>query len=349
MLALQKSTPAPGLDLVEIAELPNPTGTEVLIRVEAVGICGSDLHVDSFSAGYGFMVPLLPLTLGHEFSGTVEAVGPEVAGISVGQRVTAWPSSPCGVCAECHHDRPQNCADKRTIGLMRDGAFAARVMARAEGIFVLPDSVDFELGALTEPLCVASRAVTTGAVRHGDRVVVLGPGTIGQGIAVMARLAGAAEVIVAGFDDAARMEICRALGFSQLIDLSSPTGADALRDLSGSADVVFEATGRAVSITDGLALLRPEGVLVATGIHARNAEFDPTMIVRRKLQIRGSHGTRREDWAAVVTVLAHHGESLRPMISHRLTLAQILDGFRLAHERAASKVMIFPQAEVTAT
>ncbi|WP_323040013.1 zinc-dependent alcohol dehydrogenase [Gemmobacter sp.] len=345
MLALQKRTPAPGLDLVEVPA-PGPLApTEVLIRVQAVGICGSDLHVEDFSAGYEFMVPLLPVTLGHEFAGVIAAVGADVRDLYPGQRVTVWPSSPCGVCAACAGGQEQNCTDKRTLGLMQNGAFAPLVVARAEGLFPLPDGVDFELGALTEPLCVAARAVATGGVGFGDRVVVLGPGTIGQGIAAMARLAGAAEVVIVGHDDAARLTLCRALGFDSVTDLVDPAGAAELHALAGSADVVFEATGRASSITDGLALLRPEGVLVATGIHHSDATFNPTTLVRRKLTIRGSHGSRRADWASVVDLLARHGEALRPMITHRLPLDRITEGFALARERSASKVMIFPPTQ----
>lgn len=343
MLALQKRTPLPGLDLADVPSPAPPGADEVLIRVEAVGICGSDLHVDEFSAGYEFMVPLLPVTLGHEFAGVIEAVGAAVRDLQPGQRVTAWPSSPCGVCAACTGGQEQNCTDKRTLGLMRHGAFAPLVVARAAGVFVLPEGVDYELGALTEPLCVAARAVATGGVGQGDRVVVLGPGTIGQGIAAMARMAGAADVVVAGYNDGARLAACRALGFPQVADLADPAGVALLAGLTGRADVVFEATGRASSITDGLALLRPEGTLVVTGIHAGDAVFNPTTLVRRKLTLRGSHGSRRADWARVVALLVTQGAALRPMITHRLPLSCIAEGFALARARTASKVMIYPQ------
>jgi threonine dehydrogenase-like Zn-dependent dehydrogenase len=107
---------------------------------------------------------------------------------------------------------------------------------------------------------------------------------------------------------------------------------------------VFEATGRAVSVTDGLALLRPEGILVMTGIHAEPVTFEPVDFVRRKAQIRASHGSQAADWAAVIDMLGRKGAALRPMITHRLPLAEIDAGFDLAHKRAASKVMIFPSA-----
>lgn len=345
MLALRKFAAAPGLSLVDVPQPQIMSGTEVRIEVEAAGICGSDLHVDDWSGGYDFMVPLLPVTLGHEFSGRVAAVGPQVTSVTVGQRVTAWPSAPCGVCHACKSGQPQNCSDKRTVGLYRDGAFARQVVARETGVFPLPEEVDFELAALTEPLCVGARAVNVGEVHQGQKVVVLGPGTIGQAIAIFARLAGALSVAVAGFKDTPRLGVLNDLGFADTFDLSAPDGSQRLLDACGGADVVFEATGQASSIRDGLRLLRNEGTLVVTGIHHEKVDVDLLEIVRRKLQIRGSHGARREDWARVIQTLRLRGEEFRPMITHRLPLARAIEGFELARSRSASKVLILPGQE----
>lgn len=347
MLALRKTEAAPGLELTE-APAPGPLGpNDVLIAVEVAGVCGSDLHVDDWSAGYDFMVPLLPVTLGHEFSGRVAAVGAAVKSVSIGQRVTAWPSAPCGFCGPCKSGQPQNCADKRTVGLYRDGAFASHVVAREGGVFPLPDAVDFELAALTEPLCVGARAVATGEVAQGDKVIVLGPGAIGQAIALFARLSGALSVAVAGFNDGPRLKVLKALGFADVFDLSDAAAAEALGARFGGADVVFEATGHPASVADGMQLLRNEGRLVLTGIHAETAPLDLLAMVRRKLQLRGSHGARREDWTRVIETLAHRGEAFRPMITHRLPLTQALEGFALARGRSASKVLLFPGDEET--
>lgn len=342
MLSYRKLAPQPGLSLTEVADLPEPGKGQVLVDVQAVGICGSDLHVRDWSAGYDFMVPHLPLTLGHEFAGTVAAVGTDVSNVKPGDRVTVWPSSPCGICPACMSGWRQNCRDKRTLGLYSNGAFAPQVLVRAQGALRVPDTLDFEIAALAEPLCVGHRAVMVGGVKPGDRVVVLGPGTIGQAIALSAREAGATHVTIAGYDDEPRLAVCRALGFDTTIDLAGQ-GAHAtlLQDCAGT-DIVFEATGRAVSVTDGLALLRPEGVLVMTGIHAEPVVFDPVDFVRRKAQIRASHGSQAADWEAVIDMLERKGTALRPMITHRLPLEQIDDGFDLAHKRTASKVMIFP-------
>lgn len=342
MLALRKTAPTPGLELTD-APLPcDLAENEVLIAVEAAGICGSDLHVQDWTAGYEFMVPLLPVTLGHEFSGRVEAVGSSVRSVTVGDRVTAWPSAPCGFCRSCKSGRPQNCSDKRTVGLYRDGAFASHTVARESGVFPLPANVDFELAALIEPLCVGARAVAVGDVCQGQKVVVLGPGTIGQAIAIFARLSGAISIAVAGFDDGPRLKVLNAMGFADTFDLSEPASARELQKKFGNADVVLEATGHASSVAEGMRLLRNEGTLVLTGIHAEAASISLLEIVRRKLQIRGSHGARREDWSRVIDTLALNGEAFRPMITDRLPLSRALEGFALARSRRASKVLILP-------
>ena len=343
MIALRKTAATPGLALVEAPE-PGPLGpNEVLIDVAAVGICGSDLHVDEWTAGYEFMEPLLPVTLGHEFSGRVAAVGSHVTSVAIGERVVAWPSAPCATCEPCKSGAPQNCTDKRTIGLQRDGAFARRVVARESGVFQLSDKVDDDLAALVEPLCVGARAVAVANVVQNQKVVVFGPGTIGQAIAMFARLSGAADVAIVGFNDAPRLAVARALGFSQTFDLAEADAHEHLRRSFAQADVVFEATGHPSTPSDGLELLRNEGALVLTGIHARPATVDLLAIVRRKLRILGSHGSRREDWARVISTLERHGDAFRPMITHRLPLSRVEEGFSLAHSRAASKVIIHPQ------
>lgn len=343
MLSYRKAAPEPGLELTDIAEPGDPGPNEVLVSVEAVGICGSDLHVLEWDGGYEFMIPHLPVTLGHEFAGVVARTGEEVSHVVPGDRVTVWPSSPCGACPACRDGISQNCRDKRTLGLYSDGAFAPEVLCRANGVFPLPEYLDFEIGALTEPLCVGHRSVAVGDVGQGASVLVLGPGTIGQAIAIFARDAGAAEVAIAGYGDTARLAVCADLGFTTTFDLAREDDRVAMeRDWSGT-DVIFEATGRAVSVTDGLALLQTEGVLVMTGIHSRDITFAPTDFVRRKLQIRASHGSRQSDWEAVIGKLCADGPSLRPMITHRLALPDIAEGFELARQRLASKVMVFPQ------
>lgn len=343
MLAAQKTSPETGLTIVDVPQ-PRPEPGEVLIAVEAVGICGSDVHVYEWTSGYEWMEPLMPLTVGHEFAGRVVEAASDVVGIAVGQRVTVWPSISCGRCAACREGQPENCEHKVTLGLTRHGAFATHVTAPAAYCFALPDSIDSELASLTEPLCVGARAAEVGEVRLGHSVVVLGAGMIGLSTALMARRAGASNVIVVGKHDEARLGCARGLGFENTVDLAHESLGEAIdRIAGGKVDRVFEATGAGASIHDGLAILRRGGILVATGIHARPVEINLTDLVRGKHQLRGSHGSTRPTWATVLKLLAQSGEEFRPLISHRVALRDIDRGFRLSLSKAASKVVVLPQ------
>jgi len=349
MLALQKLRPAAGVGLAEVPEPAPPSAGDVLIDVAAAGICGSDLHIDQWTQSYEFLSPFLPVTLGHEFSGRVAAVGEGVDPSVIGMRVVVKPSIACGACESCTAGDPDGCRHRRALGLHVNGAFAPRVLAPWNHCIALPESLDLQLAALVEPLTIAEHAVQDGEVGPGDRVLVFGPGTIGQGAAALARLAGAASVIVAGHGDEHRFDVLRRMGFDDLIDLAAPDGAEQLQGIAGDGfDVVIEAAGANSALAAALRLSRERGKIVAVGIHSRNIDVDLNLLVRKRLQLRGSYRANHAIWERCVQVLAEHPERFSPMISHRLPLHQALEGFRLGAAKTASKVLLLPTDEAQA-
>ncbi|PZN94596.1 MAG: alcohol dehydrogenase, partial [Hyphomicrobiales bacterium] len=184
MLALRKLVPEPGIALCEVPEPAAPGPGEVIVAVTAAGICGTDLHVADWTAGYAAMSQAMPVTLGHEFSGSIARIGPGVTSLEVGDRVVIRPSVVCGRCERCRSGRSEDCITRRGIGIMRDGGFAALTCVPAENCVPVPDDVPDGLAALTEPMTVSAEAVDTAGVRPGDSVLIIGPGTIGQGIAL---------------------------------------------------------------------------------------------------------------------------------------------------------------------
>lgn len=343
MQALRKTAPEFGLLLDDPSEPPAPGPGEVVMRVEHVGICGSDVHAYEWTDGYQFMTKRLPVTMGHEFAGHIAAAGPGTPW-KAGDRVAVMPGITCGACPSCRRADPRNCTQRETIGLTVDGGFARHVRLPAANCIALPENVDSEVGALAEPLVVACEAVITGGIGLGDTVLVLGPGTIGQGLAIMARAAGAGRVIVAGRGDGPRLDLLRELGFAELIDVSEgPLAAQVMALTQGRpVDVVLEATGFPSSINEGLSVLRKSGVIVAVGIHAEPLTIPLTDFVRMRHQLRASHGGARSTWDRVMQLLARDPEGFRPMITHRLPLDRGIEGFELARQRAASKVMLQP-------
>jgi threonine dehydrogenase-like Zn-dependent dehydrogenase len=339
MNALRKWHPAPGLLLEEVPQ-PVPVAGEVLLRVRAAGICGTDLHIADWTDGYGHMAACMPVTLGHEAAGEVVALGDGVRDIAVGARVTFRPSTACGRCGACGSGRPANCADRRGVGIHRDGAFAAFLCVPAANCLPLPEGVDAELGALAEPLSVGLHAADLAGARPGGRVLVLGPGPIGLAAALFAAQAGA-EVVIAGRGDAARLRLAR-----EAFGLRAVDGAQrALASVFAGQppfDAVIEAAGAAAAVADGLALLRPGGVLVVAGIHAAPVPLDLTRLVRAEQRVQGAYRAPAADWQRVLAALARDGERLRRLITHRLPLAAAERGFALARAGEAGKVMLLP-------
>lgn len=338
MQALRKTQAAAGVELVDVPEPTLQSADDVLVRVLAAGICGSDLHVDDWTPSYAFIAPALPVTLGHEFVGLAQN------GPLAGQRVVVRPSITCGHCAACSAGRHDACERRLGLGMTRDGAFAQLVRAPQRNCVPVPDGLSDELAALVEPLSISMQALRMAGNVSGQRVLVMGPGTIGQGIALLARQGGAAQVVVSGFDDGPRFDALKRMGFTELADVAGGSLAERTAPFTAGQpfDIVFEATGVPETVNDALALLRRDGVVVVTGIHSRPLQLDLTTLVRRQLQLRGSFRPPESDWPAAMELMRELGEQMAPMVSHVLPLDQALQGFALAHGKQASKVLLRP-------
>lgn len=343
MLALRKRKPGFGLSLDEADAPAAPRAGELRIRIKAAGICGSDLHAYEWTGGYDFMTPLLPIVLGHEFAGHVDATGPGVDAYAPGDAVTAWPTVVCGECPACRDGRPQHCPKRRIIGLHTDGGFASHVVIPATNAFAVPAGLGPALAALTEPLTIAFNALEVGDVGGGSSVVVLGAGPIGLGIAWLAQHRGASPVVLAGRNDALRLRCAREMGIEHRVDVAyEPLETAVRRVFGGPVDCVIESTGNVESIDDALGILRPGGIVVAAGIHNRKLSLDLTRLVREKQQIRGAHDSTRHAWHEVLEILRTHADQLGHMITHRLPLSEGLAGFELARRKQAVKVLLEP-------
>ncbi|RMC35632.1 zinc-dependent alcohol dehydrogenase [Paracoccus alkanivorans] len=344
MLSLRKTRPAPGAELMRhIIDPAIPPAGEVEIAVHATGICGSDLHAFHWDAGYEFMAGNLPVTIGHEFSGVVTALGPDVHEPGIGSRIVCWPTLPCGTCAACMADRASACGARSIVGLHRDGGFAPRVRVPAASCFRIPDSLPLDRAALTEPLSVAVNAVDLAEVEPGHRVAVLGPGPIGLAVAWVAKARGA-DVLLVGLDDEARLALARRMHIPHTADLDREELAKAaMRAFGALADRVIEATGHPGSIEQGLGILRPEGIFVAAGIHGKDCRLNLARFVREKKQLRGAHDTTRHAFEEAINLLDAQGDELIQLVTHRLPLSDAMKGFSLASGGDAMKVLLFPE------
>lgn len=350
MKSLRKLKPSHGLELQESNRVHMPGPGEVLLKVRFTGVCGTDLHIDEWTPSYHFMTPSLPVTIGHEFSGEVFSTGEGVEGLPLHQLVTVRPSVVCGECDACQSGQYDACVIRQGIGVTRDGAFAHWVHVPARNCVSVPAGLDAMVAALAEPLTVSLEAVRTGGVKHDDRILVLGPGNIGQGIALFARAAGARQVVVAGYDDAPRLAVLRKMGFTDLLDFAGGSMEAGLAPYLAASkfDVVIEATGSASVIAAALGALKPHGVLVIAGIHAAPVPIDLTALVRQHQEIRGSYRAPEKSWPEVVAFMGKHRDTLLHMITHQIPLSRAQEGFLLARNKQATKVMVQPDEDFLA-
>lgn len=237
---------------------------EVLVNVKCAGICGSDLTI--FQGKFPEERAIPPMILGHEFSGAVAAVGSDVKRVRPGDRVAVDPLISCGLCHPCRDGNPHVCASLKLIGVDMDGGFAEYVKADAERVYILPDELTYELGAMVEPLAVAVHAISRSSLKQGDHVVVIGAGPIGMLTAMAAADAGADNVIVVETNDY-RRKLVQDMGFSVI----NPQYSDELKigqqcNKGKGPEVIYEATGTTAGLQYAIDSVSIRGQVMIVGV-----------------------------------------------------------------------------------
>ncbi|NJP52294.1 alcohol dehydrogenase catalytic domain-containing protein [Streptomyces sp. SBST2-5] len=302
---------APGVHRLVPHTPREPGPGEALIRVHAAGLCGSDREVYQGNRPEGYV--RYPITPGHEWSGTVERTGPGVPGSLLHRRVTGEGFRNCQVCDRCHAGETTLCeAGYEETGFTRPGAMAPTLTLPARLLHPLPDDADLTAAALLEPAACVAAAVLRAEVRPGERVAVVGTGTLGMLAVQFLRAYSPADLLVVGVR-------------RDREGLSHRFGATRFRttedELPGDADVVVEAAGSADAARTAAGLLRRGGRLVLTGIPAPGAEgLDPTDLVVRQLEVRTVFGAPPAAWAHAVRVFAAGLLDPLPLVTHQLPL-----------------------------
>jgi D-arabinitol dehydrogenase (NADP+) len=303
---------------------PTPAADEVLIQVAAAGICGTDLHI--FHGEYEAVYPLVP---GHEFSGTVVAVGKGVQRYKPGDRVTADPNIPCNRCPACQRNEPNQCERLAAIGVTRDGAFANYVVAPEGNVFPIGD-MPFAHAALVEPLACVVWGLKRVQIQAGDSAVIFGAGPMGCLLLQAVRHSGATKVVIT--DTAPwRLEQAAALGATEAV-LADDKQEQRLKVLSPAGyDVVVEATGIPKVLEQSFAYARPRGKIWVFGVAPNDARasFVPYDVFRRDLTIIGSFAVNRT-FQESIALIQSGAVQVEPLISHRLPLERFTEGLELA-------------------
>ena len=270
------------LELREI-DIPKPKNSEVLIKVAYVGVCGSDLP-----RYFDGSVHQFPQVLGHEFSGVVEQVG-ENSSLKIGDRVVVAPLIPCNHCEQCKTGYPQLCTDYSFIGSRQQGAMAEYVVVPEENCLVVPDNLDLKTAATIEPLTVAIHGVERVQTKSGDRVLVLGAGTIGLMTILSLRAKGVGEIIVVDLNDQ-KLSVAKDIGADIIIN-PTKIDIDNYFDSHELADLVFETAGSPVTQVQSIKYANRQGKVVFVGTCTKPVTFAPEefeLILRRELEVTGS-------------------------------------------------------------
>lgn len=328
---------APGDLRVERVAVPEPGEGEALIRVGACGVCGSDVPRVMTKGTYRF--PLIP---GHEFAGTVAAVGRGVRGWNEGDRVAVFPLIPCRRCAMCEAQYYEMCEDYDYLGSRSNGAFAEYVVAPAWNLVRLPRQVSMEEAAMTEPAAVARHALGRGVVAVGDSVAIFGAGPIGLLLAQWAKAMGAAMVVVIDVR-ADKIEAAKQATEAVCLDASKVEVTEEVRRLSDGAgvDVAIEAAGVPETVRQCIQVTAPAGDVVLLGNPSRDVMLpmgEASLILRKQLDIHGSWNSSylgdgaEDDWTATLEAMARGHLRVEPLITHRYRIEQASEAFSMMSE-----------------
>ncbi len=338
MKALVKTTAGVGMEMVEVAD-PTVGPNDVLIRVQQTSICGTDLHIWEWDDWARRTVPV-PLVIGHEFMGVVAALGSEVQGLALGQRVSAEGHITCGHCRNCRAGRRHLCRNTVGIGVSRDGAFAELIAMPAVNVFPIPDTIPDDIASFLDPL---GNAVHTALSFDlvGEDVLITGAGPIGVMAAAIARFVGARHVVVTDINDY-RLELAARMGATRTVNVANTSLEDVEHELGMTEgfDVGLEMSGTPAAIRQMLATANHGGRIALLGIPSQEVAIDWNQVIFKGLTIKGIYGREMfETWYKMIAMLGS-GLDVSPVVTHRLPADDFADAFEIIHGGLSGKIVL---------
>ncbi|MGA2614765.1 MAG: zinc-binding dehydrogenase [Spirochaetia bacterium] len=337
---------AAGSGNMEIREVPEPEPGpgQVKIAVEKTGICGSDLHI----LHSDIAIPVRPpVVTGHEFAGLICAVGRDVQGWKVGDRVVSETAFTfCGTCSACRAGFYNLCPERRTLGYWYDGAFAPFVVVPAARLHRLPEAISLEEAALTEPLaCVTHALFDLTSITPADLVLVSGPGAVGLTALQVARAAGARVVVAGTKGDADRLKAARELGAFRVVAVDEEPLPKVVQELSNGSgvDIVLECSGSRAAVDAGLQALRRRGQFTQIGLFGAPISVNFELVCYRELRVTGSLGSRFGSWEKALALMASGAVRTRPLISDIMPLGNWAAAFEKFEKKQGLKLLLDPK------
>ncbi|RXZ45023.1 L-threonine 3-dehydrogenase [Crenobacter cavernae] len=338
MRALAKLQAAPGLTLTQLAR-PEVGHNDVLIRITKTAICGTDLHIWNWDEWAQKTIPV-PMQVGHEYVGVIEAMGSEVEGFKVGDRVSGEGHITCGYCRNCRAGRRHLCRNTVGVGVNRPGAFADYLVIPAFNAFHIPDDISDDLAAIFDPF---GNAVHTALAYNlvGEDVLITGAGPIGIMAAAVARFVGARHVVITDVNDF-RLDLARQMGASRTVNVAREDlkAVMAELDMHEGFDVGLEMSGHPVAFRQMLDVMNHGGKVALLGIPPSETAIDWNQVIFKGLEIRGIYGREMfETWYKMVALL-QSGLDLSAMVTHHFPVERYKEGFDAMLSGRSGKVVL---------
>ncbi|WP_059105351.1 zinc-binding alcohol dehydrogenase family protein [Shouchella shacheensis] len=323
MQAIQVKEPGK-LDIVDVEKPPMTQPTDVLVKVKAAGICGSDMHIYHGSNPF----TIYPRIIGHEVAGEVEAVGESVTGLQPGDRVALEPISYCGKCYACRNGRPNVCVDLEVFGVHQDGGMREWMVASEEKWHKVDPSISFEAAALAEPMTIGAQATSRGNVQAGGTVLIMGAGPTGLACLMMAKRKGA-KVFISDFN-VARLEYARNIGADEVLNPGEDNIEEVIAEKTNGelVNVVMDAVGTAFTFQQAVTLASVAGTVVTLGFNEQPSEIPSLLLTKKELTVVGSR-LQTHQFAGVIEQVNKGGLDPSAMISHQFSFTEIKEAIEL--------------------
>lgn len=338
MQAVVKSRAEPGLWLEE-APVPEVEGDDVLIRIQKTSICGTDVHIYNWDDWAQKTIPV-PMTIGHEFVGTVDRVGNHVKGFAPGDLVTGEGHITCGHCRNCLAGRRHLCPHTRGVGVNRNGAWAEFVAIPQSNVWHAEPSISLDVLSCFDPL---GNAVHTAHSFDlvGEDVLITGAGPIGCMAVPIAKKSGARHVVITDINPY-RLELARKMGATLALDVRTEKLTDAMEKLGMKEgfDVALEMSGSPKAMTDLLPVMFHGGKIALLGIMPGSAAIDWNLVVFNGLTIKGIYGREMYETWYKMTAMIQSGLDISPVITHRFPYTQFKEGVELMKSGQSGKIVL---------
>ena len=336
---LQQVMTAPHEIMFREVETPKAAPGQALLRIRRIGVCGSDIHV--YHGTHPFTS--YPVTQGHEVSGEVVALGEGVTGLTIGQKVTIEPQVVCGKCYPCRHGKYNLCEELKVMGFQTTGTASEYFAVDAAKITPLPGDMDFDEGAMLEPLAVAVHAVRRMGDVRGLKIAVLGAGPIGNLVAQVAKGLGAESVMITDVSDI-RLAKAKECGVEFAVNTRSENFGEAMVRCFGpdKADVIYDCAGNNVTMGQAIQYARKGSTIILVAVFAGMASVDLAVLNDRELDLNTTMMYRHEDYVEAIRLVNEGKVALRPLISKHFPFREYLAAYEYidANRESTMKVII---------